>query len=128
MSRKFSDQFLCSRMMLPEHREGLNRRTEQITRQEKYTRPLWDEQQWEQFQLLLQEALEQRLVVEIVRVKEEIHESIIGTLKKADNVTGLIFVQTENKITKVKSEDVLSLQLMDRPDTDENKKLSKVSP
>jgi|GEM_PF-389806 len=120
MSRKFSDQFLCSRMMLPEHREGLNRRMGQMDRREKYSRPLWDEQQWEQFQLLLEEALEQRLMVELIRVKEEVHESITGILKKADNLTGLIFVQTEKEIIKVKAADVIALQLIDRPAPDEN--------
>ncbi len=116
MNRKFSDQFLCSRMMLPEHREGVNRRIRKMDRQGKYSRPLWDEQQWEQFQLLLEKALEQHLVVEITRVKEDVHESISGTLKKADNLTGLIFVQTEDEIVKIKAEDVISLGIIGKPE------------
>lgn len=116
MNRKFSDQFLCSRMMLPEHREGVNRRIRKIDQQGKYSRPLWDEQQWEQFQLLLQQALEQRLLVEITRAKEDVHESISGTLKKADNLTGLIFVQTEEEIIKIKAEDVISLGIIGKPE------------
>ncbi|UNC90726.1 YolD-like family protein [Candidatus Contubernalis alkaliaceticus] len=112
MSRKFSEQFLCSRMMLPEHREGLNRQNRKQHKREIFPIPLIDEQQWEEFQRLLEKALEQCLVVEILRKKNDIHQSIIGTLKKADSLTGLIFVQTEDEIIKVKAGDVLSLRII----------------
>ncbi len=114
MSRKFSEQFICSRMMLPEHREGLNRQSREMLKKENYPKPLLDEQQWEEFQRVLEKALKQHLVVQIIRVKDDIHQTIVGTLKKADSLTGLIFVQTEEEIIKIKAGDVLSLKIIDR--------------
>ena len=53
MSSKMYHQFACSSMLLPEHRELLNRLQRESRRQEEIRLPDFDQQQQEEWQQLL---------------------------------------------------------------------------
>lgn len=71
MPEKMFNQFLCSSLMLPEHREALNRRAAQLRQQEKMCRPCIDAQQWELWDRLISEALHQERELSILCLDEQ---------------------------------------------------------
>lgn len=97
MSKKLFNQFICSRMMLPEHREKLNKHHEKIERKEKYRLPSFDEQQWEEFEFILTQSLEHGVKIEITILKEGKYFKKRGTVKKLDPLSGKISILTENE-------------------------------
>lgn len=56
MSSKVYHQFACSSMLLPEHRELLNRLQRESRRQEEIRLPDFDQQQQEEWQQLLERS------------------------------------------------------------------------
>ncbi len=72
MSKKKYNQFICSRMILPEHRNNLKLRFHRVLQEED---PLSsycpDEQQKEEFDQLLREALQEGLEINIIISNKE---------------------------------------------------------
>ncbi|MEW5920814.1 MAG: YolD-like family protein [Bacillota bacterium] len=71
MPAKMFNQFLCSSLMLPEHREALNRHAAELRQQEKSRRPSIDEQQHELWDRLIGDAIREKKELSITCLDEK---------------------------------------------------------
>ncbi len=102
MSKKLSNQFSCSRLMLPAHRKKLNECHKIKEEEEKYCMPNLDDQQKEQFQFLISQSLQQGLVIEVTLLTGKSYSRLKGEVKKIDPLQGkLNIVLTSNKEIKM---------------------------
>ncbi|HED24090.1 MAG TPA: hypothetical protein ENN91_03100 [Firmicutes bacterium] len=92
MSKKMEQQFNSSKMMLPEHRCGLQEHAAQIRQAEKCRRPFIDEQLAEEYQQLLNEAFFYRRKLNIVILKPDGRHSVSGVPLRIDSAAGIIFL------------------------------------
>ncbi|NMB36383.1 MAG: YolD-like family protein [Firmicutes bacterium] len=110
MTKRISNQFLCSSLMLPEHRDALERRRREQREKEETRRPCFDEQQLALWDRLLTAALRQEkellvryagehgvhslrgIVYRYVPPRREIFIRVAGATKKVplDNIIGII--------------------------------------
>lgn len=110
MSKKINQQFLCSRMMLPEHCSGLNDYTLRKKWAENHRRPDLDDQQQEQLQYELEQALAEQQELIITVLNESGYHTCIGVPLRIDPTTGLIFIHTgKNRPGAVKAADVVKI-------------------
>ena len=65
MTKKLKNQFLCSRMMLPEHVAALNKHNKEMKEKELFNIPEYDEQQLKLWEALLKSSMLEGLEVEI---------------------------------------------------------------
>lgn len=96
MSKKYANQFLCSRMMLPEHRTKLARYRQEIEQAEQYRRLLLDQQQWEQFQVLLECSYFGGVPVRVTILEENGYRTVTGVVQKLLPVPGAMELSGAN--------------------------------
>ncbi len=94
MSKKATHQFLCSKMMLPEHCAGLREHVTARQRAENNRRPELDEQFREEMQQLLEQALATRQAVEVTVLESCGCRFFSGVLLRSDPGAGLIYLDT----------------------------------
>ncbi len=82
MSKKYTNQFLCSRMMLPEHRAKLARHRREAERAEQHRRPLLDQQQWEEFQAVLERSYFEGVRVKVTTLEEDGRCTVTGVVRR----------------------------------------------
>ncbi len=110
MSKKMSQQFACSRMMLPEHCGSLRRHAAVIERAEEQRRPLTDEQLQVEQQQLLEEALCHKLRLEFILLDEAGRSSISGVPRRLDETAGIIYIDTgSGKPVKLRAASVIGI-------------------
>ena len=68
--KKMTGQFLCSRMMLPEHKEALYQQRQKIREKENNYVPLFDEQELELWERLFQQSLEQGTEITVTYISD----------------------------------------------------------
>lgn len=98
VSKKLNQQFACSRIILPEHRDQLKGQRREMDEREKYRVPLFDEQQREEFDSLLTRSLRFGLLLKVTFLKGEREKSralIRGQVVNIDSMTGRIVFHTE---------------------------------
>ncbi|PKM82106.1 MAG: hypothetical protein CVU88_03525 [Firmicutes bacterium HGW-Firmicutes-13] len=110
MNKKLFNQFICSRMMLPEHREKLNEHHEEIERKENYRLPSFDEQQWDEFEFILSRSLEHGLKIEITVLTEEGYLKTRGVVKKVNPLSGQISISIKEEIKKLPVKDMMAVK------------------
>ena len=114
MSKKISQQFNCSRMMLPEHQSRLNDHAEQTMRREKYRRPFLDEQYREELQYTLEAALTEKKPVMIIAQNSKGYQTVSGILRCINTTAGTLYIDTGcDNIVSVKATEVITLAFSD---------------
>ncbi|MFC4387188.1 YolD-like family protein [Gracilibacillus marinus] len=97
-----------SRMMLPEHKEVLVKHQQQLNKKKK---PIVDEQQLEEFSLVIQEALEYDFPV-AVRLFHPYREDMkIGKIKKIDMFTHELQLICQEGIIRINVQDIVHLSI-----------------
>lgn len=109
MSKKIINQFICSRMMLLEHRERLNERRRKLQREEKYHMPFFDEQQWKEFQFILNRSIQYGCKIEVTVLTKKGHLKVRGVVKAIDPVSGQIGIVTENGLRKLNTKEIVAM-------------------
>lgn len=69
--KKFTDQFLCSRMMLPEHVEALSRYNKKNLKEEDTHIPSVDEQELENWERLIKQSLEHGMKITVTYLAKD---------------------------------------------------------
>ncbi|MDY6826764.1 MAG: YolD-like family protein [Bacillota bacterium] len=94
MSKKNEQQFTSSKMMLPEHRCGLQKHSDELRHSEERRRPMIDEQMQEEYQRLLNEALFHHRRLKLIILKSDGRHYITGMPLRMDPTTGIILLDT----------------------------------
>ena len=112
MPQKMFNQFLCSSLMLPEHREALQRRAAQLRQQEKMCRPCIDAQQHELWERLISEALRQKseLSVSFLDAREGIRV-FKGMLHSVDGPRREIIMQGKESTYRIPLDSITGVRL-----------------
>ncbi len=97
MSRKFNQQFACSRMMLPEHCGNLQQHAAAKARCEEQRKPLADEQLQAEKQQILEQALHDHKNLLFTLLTDSGRSSLSGVPYKLDENAGTIFIDTGNE-------------------------------
>lgn len=82
-----------SRMMLPEHVEAILEYNEEIKKEKK---PVLDEQELEQIQIIIMESLQYTVDVKITYLEGGYFEELIGVVSKVDMQLKQIKLETED--------------------------------
>jgi hypothetical protein len=110
MSKKITNQFICSRMMLPEHKEKLNSHRKSILKKEKYSKPCFDEQRLEEFQFLLNHSMHNKITVKITVLNDNEYLNIEGIVKKMDLISRKITLITEEELKIIDSKSIVDIK------------------
>lgn len=95
-----------SRIILPEHREAM---IELEIEQSKRKKPIFDEQQLNEFAYVLLESLMERKQVKIILFDEYDDIEIKGVVSKIDQTARKIRIDTKNDIEWVKIDDIIDI-------------------
>ena len=110
MSKKLTGQFLCSRMMLPEHCSGLQKYADQLDWDETHRHPELDEQRQEEMQQIFEQAMACRASLEITTLTGSGYRHYSGTPLRSDQAFGLIYLRgREGDLIKIKAREVVKL-------------------
>jgi hypothetical protein len=115
MSKKLLNQFHCSRMMLPEHRQKLKEHQEKTAFKEKYPLPLLDEQQWEEFQHLLHQSIQIGVKLKITVLTSRGYSAITGVVTKVDAVSNQIVLTTARGTEKIAVKQLVDISFFSLP-------------
>ncbi len=92
MSKRINNQFFCSSMMLPEHREELE--TLSKDREKKPPPPEWDEQALELWERLIQQSLKQGEKIKITIFLHDRYLEVVGVVQRLDASRGRLGIKT----------------------------------
>jgi len=110
LSKKFNQQFACSRMMLPEHCGSLREQAAAKIKAEEQRKPLIDEQLQEEQQQLLEQALRGRKRLRFEVLTRSGRVSFSGVPRRLDENAGMILIDTgSSKLEKISSAAVIKL-------------------
>jgi hypothetical protein len=111
MSKKINHQFHCSRMMLPEHCSVLREHSVELERKENFLIPNHDEQQLEECQQLLEQALADGLELSFMLVTASGREAIRGVPLRFEQYPPSILVSSVSQgLIRVDIEKVISVK------------------
>lgn len=108
MSKKMNNQFLASRMMLPEHNKMLKEYCKEELEKEIYY-PDFDEQLLEEFQNIINQSLVQGTEIMITVLVEKKYFKYQGIVKKADTTLRQIELYTNNSLKKIKTDNIVNV-------------------
>ncbi|NLC11010.1 MAG: YolD-like family protein [Firmicutes bacterium] len=106
--KKMQNQFACSRIMLPEHVEALNKHAREVFVENSYKIPEFDEQQLEEFNILLQRSINQGLCLKITYLSPTGFKTLAGRLKKASE--GYLFLETGNDLKAMPAKKLIAVE------------------
>ena len=109
MSKKLFDQFNSSRLMLPQHREYLHRQRRLQQLAEENPLPVIDEQQWDEFQRILEQSLREKIEIGVTVWTKEKRLRWQGKAVRLDSATGLVHLATAQGIKKIRAQHLLSI-------------------
>ncbi len=111
MSKKFNQQFACSKMMLPEHRGSLQEHKQKLEWKESNRRPFLDEQRHEELQQLLEQATFKRHELNFTVLYSNGYQIINGIPLYSDPATGLIFLDSgEHRPQIIRASEVIHIE------------------
>ena len=110
MTKKMFNQFLCSSLMLPEHRDALNRRRAEQRKKEKIYRPCIDEQQHALWDRLLTAALRQGKELAVHYKNEQGENLLRGVVYKLVPLRREIYIQAAGVVSRVPLDSIVSLE------------------
>ncbi len=97
--KKLTNQFLCSRMMLPEHVEAWSKHNEKILEEENNNIPYFDEQELELWERLIKQSLEHGTEITVTYVSKAGKKSFSGAVIKIDvSASRIIFAGKDGRI------------------------------
>ncbi|MGI6097066.1 MAG: YolD-like family protein [Dethiobacteria bacterium] len=115
-SRKFTNQFSCSRMLLSEHGEQLqlqkNREEEEVN-----NIPLFDEQQYEKFNSLLLQSLKYGLQIKVTVWRKDKKSAFIGTVDKINPLSGNIKFSAgkgKKKLVRIQAKEIIDIEQLNK--------------
>ena len=97
-----------SRMMLPEHVEALARHQKE---QQKKDRPVWDEQQLEEFSRMLSKAMARKRQVTLTLFDPYENRIVTGRIEKMDPALRRLKLVTENESVWIPLDDIVDIQM-----------------
>ncbi len=107
MSKKLNNQFICSRMMLPEHVRALSKYEQESKLKELCKRPELDEQRLEEFDRVLQRAIKEELLVRVMVLTERGPVMYDGKVQKI--ATGKLYIEIEEEVKLVELSNVVNI-------------------
>ncbi len=110
MSKKLKNQFLCSSLMLPEHRAKLAEHCQKFSTAEKYRRPPLDDQRQEEFQLLLERSLRAGLELQITTLTSKGRLQFTGVIKEINTTNSCLKLDTADGSLKLKSQKIIDIR------------------
>jgi len=112
MSKKFNQQFACSRMMLPEHRSSLQQHNAKTAWEENHRRPFLDEQRQEELQQLLEQAIFKQQRLNFTVLNNGGYQTITGIPLRSDPAAGFIYIFDAGgtRRRKIMAADVVNLE------------------
>ncbi len=111
MSKKITRQFLCSKMMLPEHCSGLKEYAARKQWEENCRRPNLDEQLQEELQQAFEQALAKKQILKITILNDSGYRTYSGIPLRSDCAAGLIYLHTDKgRPQAVKAADVVQIE------------------
>ncbi|HSW35258.1 MAG TPA: YolD-like family protein [Candidatus Limnocylindrales bacterium] len=113
MSKKINQQFNCSKMMLPEHRERLQKQTALSRWKEEHHRPVLDEQQQELLQHIFEQSLLHRQKIKITVLNENGYQVLEGVPLKGTSAVGQISLENSGDVKTVQTKDIVNLEQAD---------------
>lgn len=109
MRAKLYNQFICSSLMLPEHREGLNEyHAEQRRKEEKYV-PQVDEQEFEIWDYLVRKSLCKGYAVSVTYLSASGKITLTGVIIAAENSMLRIRDEKTSSIKGINLKDIFSV-------------------
>lgn len=109
MTQKISNQFLCSSLMLPEHRDALERRRREQREKKETRRPCFDEQQLALWDRLLTAALQQEKELLVRYAGEDGAHSLRGIVYKYVPSCRELFIRAAGATKKVPLDNIISI-------------------
>jgi len=110
MKKKYQ-QFRCSQMMLPEHRQKLEEQKE-ARRQNDLSPPLIDEQEREQWDLLLRTSLETGRKLTITYLTSSGYRETAGEVKKVSRSPACLYLETTEGAMVIPCPKIVSINLL----------------
>ncbi len=110
MSKKMFNQFLCSSLMLPEHREALNRHHAEQRKREETRCPCIDEQQYALWERLLATSLQQGKKLLVCYMNEQGEHSLQGVVCKYAPLSREIFIRDAGAEKRILLSSIVSLE------------------
>ncbi len=112
MSKKMSQQFACSKMMLPEHRGSLQEKAARNRRLEENSHPELDEQERQRLQMIFEQALTGRRALKVtVLTGNNGRDTFSGIPLRSDSTSGtIIFDPGSGQTRSVRAVDILYLE------------------
>ncbi len=111
MSKKMYEQFACSRMMLAEQREELTRRIKKLQQEEHCSYPIFDEQQWEEFENLFNQSIECGAKITVtVREGKNDFLSITGVAQKKFSPSGRVQIRAGEEVKMLFARDIIKIE------------------
>ncbi len=105
-----NQQFLCSKMMLPEHYSDLQKHADQLAWDEIHRYPELDEQRQEEMQQVFEQALAGQTAVEITTLTNSGYRFYSGIPLRIDQAYGLVYLRDkEGKLIKIPAREVTGL-------------------
>ena len=112
MSKKFNQQFACSKMMLPEHRGSLQEQSVKTQWNETHRRPLFDEQRQEELQQILDQAIVKRQTLQCTILNSSGYQVYSGVPLRIDQTAGKIILDTSDRRTQaITAAEVVQLEV-----------------
>ena len=108
MPAKMFNQFLCSSLMLPEHREALNRHNAEM-RQQKTPRPCIEEQQRELWDRLLIDSLQQGKELSICCMDRRGARRFNGVVCALDPLHQRISIRGTGSVIRIPLDSIISV-------------------
>lgn len=109
MMKKLDNQFACSRMMLPEHREHLEAHYQKLQR-ENYHLPSLDEQQYELFERTLIQSLNFGLEIQITLLAGGQLLTLEGVVKNINLLSGQIILLNKDGTKAVTIKNIIDVK------------------
>jgi hypothetical protein len=112
MKKKLYNQFACSRMMLPEHREDLKNLLEP---QQKHCLPSLDEQQYQVFERILSQSMQYGLEVRVTVWAAKGQRTVSGPVQKTGTIPGQLRIATKDGVKTVEITKIIAVEKLSNP-------------
>ena len=107
--KKMYQQFLCSRIMLPEHQRELEKQ-QQNCPSKTQDLPVIDEQEKEQWDRLLRSSLETGKKIHLAYLENSVYREAAGVVTKVYRAPACIFLKTPEGVVAVPSQGIIALR------------------
>lgn len=111
MSKKFSQQFACSKMMLPEHCSSLKKCKARAHWEETHRPPHPDEQRQDELQQLLDRAIYRQQSLSFTILNAGGYQLITGIPLRTDTAAGFIYLDTGlYRLQKIRAAEIVGIE------------------